>query len=264
MSTPSAPEESKTDISLTPSVREFVLASNNHSCKKCGATDKEAQLEIHHIKPKSEGGSNHPSNLTVYCKSCHQKHHNNLRKDEHQEEDSVYSRLKKSTEAPDVDPVPADRHIIAAVETIGPATTGQIADEADVTSEYARRRLYALGSAKIVAKTEDGEWNLIEQVENPVSGKLPDNPEQAARFARDDIMRRMRDNGMAYGEIAEIVGLDKRTVPTAINRAKAFDPPIPPINEDKEFDSEDMYRQVMTLARRVEDLESHIKIETED
>jgi len=50
-------------------------------------------------------------------------------------------------------------------------------------------------------------------VDDPVAGRLPDNSEKAARFARDDMMRRMGDHGMDHAEIAEIVGLDERTAP---------------------------------------------------
>jgi hypothetical protein len=172
------------------------------------------------------------------------------------------TRLNGAENASDIDPAPADRQIIAAVETIGPATTGEIADNADVTAEYVRRRLYALGSAKIVAKTEAGEWNLIEQVDDPVAGKLPDNPEQAARFARDDIMRRMKNAGMSHAEIAEVVGLAERTVPTAINRARTFDPPIPPMDRDDESDPAELHRQLRTLLRRVDELETRLGIQT--
>lgn len=257
--TTSSDDEQQDSISLTPSVREFVLASYNHTCQKCGKTDEEAALEIHHITPKSEGGTNLPSNLTVYCRECHQDHHRDPQGDEDETEISISDRLKDSAATPDIDPVPADRQIIAAVEKIGPARTGEIANEADVTAEYARRRLYALGSAKVVAKTEEGEWNLSEQVDNPAAGKLPDNPEQAARFARDDIMRRMSNAGMAHAEIAEIVGLNERTVPTAINRARAFDPPIPPVNETDGMDRDELHRQLTTLIRRVDELESQLQ-----
>lgn len=257
------------DLSLTPSVRDFVLASHNQTCQKCGKTADEAQLEIHHITPRANGGTNHPSNLTVYCRDCHQDHHSSrTTSGDAVATDgasvSLATRLNGAENASDIDPAPADRQIIAAVEAIGPATTGEIADNVDVTAEYVRRRLYALGSAKVVAKTEAGEWNLIEQVDNPVAGKLPDNPEQAARFARDDIMRRMKNAGMSHSEIADIVGLSERTVPTAINRARAFDPPLPPINRTDESDPEELHRQLTTLLQRVDALEARLGIETDD
>ena len=164
--------------------------------------------------------------------------------------------------AHDINEAPADGRIVSAVETNGPSTTGEIAETVGVTSEYVRRRLYALGSAKVVAKNEDGEWDRIRNVKNPVAGKLPDDPEKAARFARDDIMRRMKNAGMSHKEIAEVVGLAERTVPTAINRARTFDPPIPPLDRHDESDSGEIHRQLTTLLRRVDELETRLGMQT--
>ncbi len=51
-------------------VREYLLEKWNRKCAYCGATD--TQLEIEHIKPKSKGGSNRVSNLTIACHECNQ------------------------------------------------------------------------------------------------------------------------------------------------------------------------------------------------
>lgn len=47
---------------------------SRQSCEVCG---KECvrDLEVHHIKPRSEGGENSPRNLVVLCELCHDKHH---------------------------------------------------------------------------------------------------------------------------------------------------------------------------------------------
>ena len=39
-------------------------------CEHCG-TDK--QLEVHHIVPLSEGGTNDLDNLVTLCKACHSR-----------------------------------------------------------------------------------------------------------------------------------------------------------------------------------------------
>jgi diadenosine tetraphosphate (Ap4A) HIT family hydrolase len=36
----------------------------------CGATKKERRLEVDHIKPRSKGGTNDPSNLQALCYQC--------------------------------------------------------------------------------------------------------------------------------------------------------------------------------------------------
>jgi len=55
---------------IPPKVRRAVLARGGHRCqvRGCGRTQN---LEIHHIRPRSEGGSNKPDNLAVVCGLCH-------------------------------------------------------------------------------------------------------------------------------------------------------------------------------------------------
>jgi 5-methylcytosine-specific restriction endonuclease McrA len=52
-------------------VREYLLEKWGRKCAYCGV--KEVPLEIEHIVPKSRGGSNRVSNLTIACRPCNQK-----------------------------------------------------------------------------------------------------------------------------------------------------------------------------------------------
>lgn len=52
-------------------VREYLLEKFNRTCVYCGA--KDVPLEVEHITPKSRGGSNRISNLTLACTSCNQR-----------------------------------------------------------------------------------------------------------------------------------------------------------------------------------------------
>lgn len=52
-------------------VREYLLEKFERKCAYCGA--KNVPLEIEHIIPKSRGGSNRVSNLTMACNPCNQK-----------------------------------------------------------------------------------------------------------------------------------------------------------------------------------------------
>jgi len=52
-------------------VREYLLEKFGRKCVYCGA--KNVPLEIEHIVPKSRGGSNRVSNLTLACHACNQK-----------------------------------------------------------------------------------------------------------------------------------------------------------------------------------------------
>ena len=52
-------------------VREYLLEKYHRTCVYCGNTD--IPLEIEHIVPKSRGGSDRISNLTISCHKCNQK-----------------------------------------------------------------------------------------------------------------------------------------------------------------------------------------------
>ncbi|QHS09134.1 RNA-guided endonuclease IscB [Sinimarinibacterium sp. NLF-5-8] len=52
-------------------VREYLLEKWERQCAYCNA--KDTPLQIDHIYPKSKGGSNRISNLTLACQGCNQK-----------------------------------------------------------------------------------------------------------------------------------------------------------------------------------------------
>jgi 5-methylcytosine-specific restriction endonuclease McrA len=56
--------------SIPPSVRRRVLTSARHKCQGKGC-DHTQFLEVHHIIPRSRGGTNDLSNLQVLCSACH-------------------------------------------------------------------------------------------------------------------------------------------------------------------------------------------------
>ncbi len=60
--------------SIAPSVRRKVLAAARHKCQRPGCQHNRF-LEIHHIVPRSLGGSNQPENLVVLCGTCHRLIH---------------------------------------------------------------------------------------------------------------------------------------------------------------------------------------------
>lgn len=50
----------------------FLIKKHKHlqekKCSKCASTEN---LEVHHIKPRKNGGKNEPSNLILLCHKCH-------------------------------------------------------------------------------------------------------------------------------------------------------------------------------------------------
>jgi hypothetical protein len=56
-------------------VREYVLWRDHHECQACRGRSGDPILTVHHIRPRSDGGSDRPANLVTLCKTCHHWHH---------------------------------------------------------------------------------------------------------------------------------------------------------------------------------------------
>jgi 5-methylcytosine-specific restriction endonuclease McrA len=54
--------------------KAYVLARDNHTCQ-CGKGGCTSKLEVHHIKFKSQGGSDNPDNLITLCSKHHKMLH---------------------------------------------------------------------------------------------------------------------------------------------------------------------------------------------
>ena len=61
-----------------PEARKIVLARDNHRCVACGEVCDKGEADVHHLIPRSLGGSDEPSNLVTLCDGCHGAHHPNL------------------------------------------------------------------------------------------------------------------------------------------------------------------------------------------
>lgn len=79
-------------------VREYLLNKWNRQCAYCGK--KGTPLEIEHIKPRSKGGSNRVSNLTLACHACNQRKGNQDIKDFLSGKPDVLKRVLAQTKAP--------------------------------------------------------------------------------------------------------------------------------------------------------------------
>jgi len=56
-------------------VREYVLYRDSHVCQHCKGKSQDKILQVHHIIPRSQGGTDMPENLLTLCLVCHSKHH---------------------------------------------------------------------------------------------------------------------------------------------------------------------------------------------
>jgi len=79
-------------------VREYLLKKWGRECAYCGK--KDTPLEIEHIKPKSKGGSNRISNLSLACHDCNQTKGNSDIRDFLSQKPTVLSRILKQAKAP--------------------------------------------------------------------------------------------------------------------------------------------------------------------
>ncbi len=82
---------------LWPKIKSAVLRRDKYICQDCGVNFERGRmkvydptlrhgkggtryesLEVHHIIPRSRGGSDHPGNLKTLCPACHRRYTNEL------------------------------------------------------------------------------------------------------------------------------------------------------------------------------------------
>jgi hypothetical protein len=65
---------------LWPKVHITILRRDRFTCQDCGRQGRQVVagklrgLEVHHIIPRSEGGTDHPTNLKTVCIECHKSY----------------------------------------------------------------------------------------------------------------------------------------------------------------------------------------------
>ena len=79
-------------------VREYLLAKFNRTCQYCGATNK--PFEVDHVHPRSKGGSDRVSNLTLACHDCNQAKGNQDVRDFLKGKTDLLNRVLKQAKTP--------------------------------------------------------------------------------------------------------------------------------------------------------------------
>ena len=79
-------------------VREYLLEKWRRTCAYCDKTD--VPLQIEHIVPRSKGGSNRVSNLTLACEKCNTKKGNKPVEDFLKKDPERLTRIKAQAQAP--------------------------------------------------------------------------------------------------------------------------------------------------------------------
>ena len=73
------------DLYQEENVKSYARKRDNYTCQRCKKSLKDLkknniQLQVHHIKPKSRGGTDVPENLITLCENCHKQVHEYLKK----------------------------------------------------------------------------------------------------------------------------------------------------------------------------------------
>lgn len=55
--------------------REAIKIRDRNQCMNCGDSGEETSLDLHHIVPRGQGGSDRISNLILLCRQCHEAAH---------------------------------------------------------------------------------------------------------------------------------------------------------------------------------------------
>ena len=79
-------------------VREYLLEKGGRTCSYCGAEN--VPLEIDHVHPRSKGGSDRVSNLTLSCRACNQKKGNRPAEELLAKRPDVLKRILSRAKAP--------------------------------------------------------------------------------------------------------------------------------------------------------------------
>lgn len=115
-------------------VREQALSRDGRTCRNCPTTAAdvgEDALHAHHVRPRADGGPDESENCLTLCEDCHGEKHQGR---------TTY----------------LDVEFVQTVHGYGPMTTGEVADWIGCSRSTARRRLSALKSDGVVARS-DGE-----------------------------------------------------------------------------------------------------------
>ena len=67
---PKAKANQKNSRHIPKAIRVDVLRRDNYRCVFCGVSAKKAELQIDHIIPFSQNGSNSINNLQTLCRDC--------------------------------------------------------------------------------------------------------------------------------------------------------------------------------------------------
>ncbi|MEA3643231.1 MAG: RNA-guided endonuclease IscB [Lamprobacter sp.] len=184
-------------------VREYLLEKWHRTCAYCGATN--GPLEIEHIHPKSRGGSNRVSNLTLACRPCNERKGNQPIEAFLKGHPARLNKIQAQAKAPlqDAAAVNATRWaLFDALKATGlPVETGS-----GGRTQYNRTRLdipktHALDAACVGAVDQVHDWNRpVLAIKATGRGAYCRTRTFKNGFPRGFLMRQKRVQGFQTGD----------------------------------------------------------------
>ena len=184
-------------------MREYLLEKWHRTCAYCGATN--VPLEIEHIHPKSRGGSNRVSNLTLACQPCNQRKGNQPIEAFLKGRPARLNRIQAQAKAPlkDAAAVNATRW---ALFNVLKATGLPVETGSGGRTKYNRTRLdipktHALDAACVGAVDQVHDWNRpVLAIKATGRGAYCRTRTFKNGFPRGFLMRQKRVHGFQTGD----------------------------------------------------------------
>ncbi|MBK1649486.1 RNA-guided endonuclease IscB [Rhabdochromatium marinum] len=189
--------------------REYLLEKWHRTCAYCGAT--QVPLEIEHIQPKSRGGSDRVSNLTLACRTCNQRKGRQPIEDFLSNQPERLRRLQSQAKAPLRDAAAVNATRWALFERLK-ATGLPVSTGSGGQTKYNRQRLgipktHALDAACVGPLTALHRWNIPTlTLQATGRGRYQRTRLNRFGFPRGYLMREKRVHGFQTGDrvIAEM------------------------------------------------------------
>jgi len=142
-------------------VREYLLEKWHRTCAYCGATH--VPLEIEHIVPRSSGGSNRVSNLTLACRPCNERKGHRSIEDFLQRQPALLHKIQAQAQAPLQDAAAVNATRWALFEALG-VTGRPVETGSGGRTKFNRTRLdlpktHALDAACVGTVDHVRDWN---------------------------------------------------------------------------------------------------------
>jgi len=140
---------------------------DQYRCQYCRRRDSHfTDLQVHHIKPVSEGGTNDLDNLVVLCNNCHWRLHNNF-DDEEQLRPELLDDYEPATigfkdyRATESNLTDASLDVLELLRENGPMQLKDIIEETGYSRGHVNNQLDRLKFGKFVCRVSRGVYAYI-------------------------------------------------------------------------------------------------------